>query len=65
MDGLERLPVLLEVPLDLLDDHVGLVLMAVGDQPSGALGDVFPVEDDDQAQDRPDPEAEPPAEVDR
>ena len=54
----------LELGLDLLDDLAGLLLVAVRDEPAGALRDVVPVEDDDQAEQGADGEADPPADVD-
>ena len=45
------------------DDALGLLGLAVGQQPPGALGDMMAQEDDRQAQRRADAEAQPPAQV--
>jgi hypothetical protein len=47
------------------DQLLGLVVVAVDEQPAGALGDVAADQQDAQAEHRPQPEGEPPAQVDR
>ncbi len=49
--------------LDVVDDPLGLLLAAVDEQPARALRDVAPHQQDGQAEDRADPEGDPPADV--
>jgi hypothetical protein len=66
VDLLELLAgLLLDPPLDVGDQLLGLVVVAVDEQPAGALGDVAPDQQDAEAEHGPQPEGEPPADVDR
>jgi hypothetical protein len=56
---------LLDLLLDVADQLLGLAVVAVDEQPAGALGDVAPDEQDAQAEDGSQAEGEPPAQVDR
>jgi hypothetical protein len=63
-DLLPRLAgLLLDLPLDLVDQLLGLLVAAVDEQPAGALGDVAPHQQDAQAEDGAKAEGDPPADV--
>jgi hypothetical protein len=66
VDLFQPLPgLLLDLPLDVADQLLGLVVVAVDEQPAGALGHVTPDQQDAKAEDGAEPERDPPAEVDR
>jgi hypothetical protein len=54
---------LLHLPLDPVDQLLGLLVVAVDEHPAGALGDVAPHQQDAKAEDGAEPEGEPPAQV--
>ena len=51
-----------DLALDVTRDLLGLVLVAVDEQPAGALGDVPADDQDRESEDEAQPEADPPAE---
>jgi hypothetical protein len=66
LDLLQRLAgLLLDLPFDAVDQLLGLFVVAVDEQPARALGDVAPDQQDGQAEDGPQAEGQPPAQVGR